>query len=142
MTPKDIAKKAAETMWQKDRSSKWVGLKMEQGDVGEATLSLEVQQHHTNGHDICHGGIIFMLADTAFAIACNSRNQATVAQHNTITFIKTAILGDKLVAHAREISISGRTGIYDVTVKNKRADVIAEFRGCSRTINGQIFNED
>ena len=63
-------------MWQKDRSSKWVGLEMEQVDVGEATLSLEVQQHHTNGHDICHGGIIFMLADTAFAIACNSRSAA------------------------------------------------------------------
>lgn len=141
MTPKEIARKTAKTMWLNDHSSQWVGLKLEDVDVGEASLSLKVEKHHTNGHGICHGGIIFTLADSAFAFACNSRNQAAVAQHNTITFLKPATLGDQLIARAHEISIAGRSGIYDATVQNQNGDIIAEFRGCSRSINGRVFND-
>ena len=104
-------------------------------------MSLVVQDHHVNGHDICHGGIIFTLADSAFAFACNSRNQNTVAQHNSITYISPSKLGDTLTADAKEVSLSGRSGIYDVTVTNQNNDVIAEFRGCSRAIRGQLFEE-
>ena len=110
-------------------------------DEGIASLILTVQAHHCNGHGICHGGIIFSLADSAFAFACNSRNQATVAQHNTISYIAPGQLGDTLTADAREVSLSGRNGIYDVTVINQDNKKIAEFRGMSRAINGNLFQE-
>ena len=100
-----------------------------------------VQDHHCNGHGICHGGIIFLLADSAFAFACNSRNQATVAQHNTISYIAPGQLCDTLTAHAHEVSLSRRNGIYDVTVINLDNKKIAEFRGMSRAIKGNLFQE-
>jgi acyl-CoA thioesterase len=90
---------------------------------------------------MCHGGVTFTLADSAFAFACNSRNQATVAQHNSITYITPANLGDTLIATAREVSLVGKSGIYDVTVSNQDGSVIAEFRGSSRSIRGDLFEE-
>lgn len=141
MTPKDRAKRAAEAMWSNDRASAWVGLKIEDVDEGQATLSLTVETQHTNGHGMCHGGVTFTLADSAFAFACNSRNQATVAQHNTITYLAPAQLGDRLVAVAREVSLIGRNGVYDVTVTNQDGQRIAEFRGCSRAVRGHLFEE-
>lgn len=141
MTPKARAEKAAAAMWSEDRLSVWLGMSLDHVDEGEAVLSLTVAEHHTNGHGMCHGGIIFSLADSAFAFACNSRNQSTVAQHNTITFITPAKLGDKLIASAREVSLSGRSGIYDVGVKTEGGTVIAEFRGCSRAVRGTLFEE-
>ena len=128
-------------MWQSDNSSQWIGITIDDVDEGTATLSLTVKKHHTNGHDMCHGGIIFTLADSAFAFACNSRNQAAVAQHNTITYIMPAALNDKLIARAKEVSLVGKNGIYDVNVMNQDGLKIAEFRGCSRAIRGQIFDE-
>lgn len=128
-------------MWSDDHASAWFGMSLDDVDEGRATLSLTVAEHHTNGHGICHGGVIFALADSAFAFACNSRNQATVAQHNTITYIAPAQLGDRLIAEAKEISLTGRSGIYDVAVRNETATVIAEFRGCSRTVRGTLFEE-
>ena len=141
MTPKERAKKAAAIMWENDRASPWIGIRLDTIDEGRSKMSLVVQDHHVNGHDICHGGIIFTLADSAFAFACNSRNQNTVAQHNSITYISPGKLGDTLTADAKEVSLSGRSGIYDVTVTNQNNDVIAEFRGCSRAIRGQLFEE-
>ncbi len=141
MTPKERAKKAAAIMWENDRASPWIGMRLDTIDEGRSKMSLVVQDHHVNGHDICHGGIIFTLADSAFAFACNSRNQNTVAQHNSITYISPGKLGDTLTADAKEVSLSGRSGIYDVTVTNQNNDVIAEFRGCSRAIRGQLFEE-
>ena len=141
MTPKERAEKAAAIMWENDRASPWIGLRLDTIDEGRSKMSLVVQDHHVNGHDICHGGIIFTLADSAFAFACNSRNQNTVAQHNSITYISPGKLGDTLTADAKEVSLSGRSGIYDVTVTNQNNDVIAEFRGCSRAIRGQLFEE-
>jgi acyl-CoA thioesterase len=110
-------------------------------DVGTATLTLEVAAHHCNGHGICHGGITFALADSAFAFACNSRNQATVAQHNAITYIAPAQLGDTLTATARELSLTGRSGIYDIRVADQDDRTVAEMRGLSRAIKGRLFEE-
>lgn len=103
---------------------------------------MTVETHHTNGHDICHGGYIFTLADSAFAFACNSYNQIVVAQHNSITFIAPGALGDRLTAVAREVARFGRSGIYDVRVENQDGKVIAEFRGSSRVVSGKHFEED
>ena len=141
MTPKERAEKAAAAMWAQDHASKWAGMELVEVDEGTATLALTVQQHHCNGHGICHGGVTFMLADSAFAFACNSRNQSTVAQSNSITYTAPGRLGDRLTADAREISLTGRSGIYDVTVKNQDDLVIAEFRGLSRAIKGHLFEE-
>ena len=141
MTPLQRAKKSAETMWKKDKASQGIGIKIERITPGEADLSLTVESKHLNGHDICHGGFIFTLADSAFAFACNSYNQAAVAQNNMITFIAPAQKGEKLVAKAREVSRTGRSVIYDVTVYNEKNLKIAEFRGLSRTIGGQNFKE-
>jgi len=141
MTSNERAKKAAEAMWANDDASKWVGMELVDIKEATATLSLIVQQQHCNGHGNCHGGIIFSLADSAFAFACNSRNQATVAQHNSITYLAPARLNDRLIAKATETSLIGRTGIYDVEVTNQNGEKIADFRGCSRTIKGQLFEE-
>jgi len=95
-----------------------------------------VGEDMTNGHGMCHGGFIFTLADSAFAFACNSYNQLTVAQHCAISFIKSAKSGDRLSALAIERQREGRSGIYDITVTNQNDEIIAEFRGTSRTIKG------
>jgi acyl-CoA thioesterase len=141
MTPKDRAEKAAQTMWDQDHASQWLGMKVITVSEGRAILELTVAQHHCNGHGMCHGGVIFALADSAFAFACNSRNQATVAQHNVISYIASGRLGDRLRAEATEISLRGRSGITDVTVTNQTGTVIAEFRGMSRAIKGTVFDE-
>lgn len=141
MTPKERAEKAASAMWMGDQASQSLGMSLDHIDEGTATLSLTVSEHHTNGHGNCHGGIIFALADSAFAFACNSRNQATVAQHNSITYVAPARQGDQLTATATEVSLTGRSGIYDVRVTNDQGAVVAEFRGHSRTIRGTLFDE-
>ena len=141
MNAKERAEKAGEAMWKNDKASQWLGMSLTSIDEGSAVLSLTVEPQHTNGLGICHGGISFTLADTAFAFACNSRNQATVAQHNTISYLTAAKLGDVLTATAKEVSLIGKNGIYDVTVTNQAGATIAEFRGCSRAIRGQLFEE-
>ena len=128
-------------MWASDRASNWFGMRLKDVNEGAATLELDVEKHHCNGLGICHGGVTFALADSAFAFACNSRNQATVAQHNTISYVAAARLNDRLSATAREVSLTGRSGIYDVTVTNQDGTVIAIFRGCSRAVRGQLFEE-
>lgn len=141
MTPDERAKRSADAMWVGDNASKWFGMSIDEVSEGRAVLSLTVEKQHCNGHAICHGGVTFSLADSAFAFACNSRNQVTVAQHNSINFIAPGHLGDRLTALAEERSLSGRSGIYDVTVTNQDGRVIAEFRGLSRAIKGQLFEE-
>jgi acyl-CoA thioesterase len=141
MTPDERAQKSSQAMWEGDDASKWIGMSLIEVKEATATLEVTVEKHHCNGHGSCHGGVIYSLADSAFAFACNSRNQATVAQHNTITYLAPGFLNDTLTAHAVETSLIGRTGIYDVRVTNQNDDVIAEFRGCSRTIKGQLFKE-
>ena len=141
MTPKTRAEKSAAAMWSDDLASAWIGMTLDKVDEGFAMMSLVIAPHHCNGHGNCHGGIIFALADSAFAFACNSRNQATVAQHNAITYIAPATKGDILTATATEVSLAGRSGIYDVRVTNQEQNVVAEFRGGSRTVHGTLFDE-
>ena len=139
MSAEDIAAKGAEAMWARDDASKWLGASLDTVGPGTATMTMTVAKHHTNGHDICHGGYIFTLADSTFAFACNSYNQIAVAASNTITFVAPGKLDDRLTAVAREVARFGRSGIYDVTVTNQDGATIAEFRGNSRVIKGQHF---
>lgn len=142
MTPQERAEKSAAAMWAGDKASAWVGMKIVEINEGRATLSLDIRADHCNGHGIGHGGVTFMLADSAFAFACNSRNAVTVAQHNTISFLAPVRLGDTLTAWATEITLNGRSGVTDVTVTNQDGDVVAQFRGASRAIGGHLFEED
>ena len=142
MTPKERAERAASAMWADDKASRWFGMELVEVDEARAVTRLKVEPHHTNGHGICHGGVIFSLADSAFAFACNSRNQSTVAQSNAISFLSPGRQGDELTATAREVHLRGRSGLYDVRVTNQDDEVIAEMRGQSRAISGQLFEED
>lgn len=137
----DTATLSAQALWANDQASKWLGHDIQSVGEGTATLTLVVQPHHCNGHGSCHGGITFALADSAFAFACNSRNQATVAQHNSITYLAPGKSGDTLTATAREVSLIGRNGIYDVTVTTQTGTTIAQFRGHSRAVKGQLFED-
>lgn len=127
-------------MWARDDAVKWLGISLDELRPGFARMSFTVQKHHTQGHDMCHGGYITTLADSAFAYACNSYNEITVAQHLTVTFIASAWEGDVLTAEARELSKTGRSGLYDMTVTNQKGERIAEVRGASRTIKGRHFD--
>lgn len=141
MSPQEIAERSAAAMWARDDASKWLGASIDRVGPGSATLSMTVERHHTNGHDICHGGFIFTLADSAFAFACNSYNQVVVAQHNVITYVAPGALGDRLTAEAREVARYGRSGIYDVRVTDQTGRLVAEFRGASRAIEGRHFED-
>jgi acyl-CoA thioesterase len=141
ITDQQRADRSATAMWANDRATEWLGVELISVGKGVAEMHMKVKPHHCNGHNICHGGFIFTLADTAFAYACNSYNQATVAQHNTITFVTAGKQDDLLIAKATEVSKTGRNGIYDVNVTNEAGTLIASFRGCSRTIKGQNFPE-
>jgi acyl-CoA thioesterase len=131
----DLARACAKAMWEEDDASQGLGMEIVEVRSGEATLTMTVQPHMVNGQRIAHGGFIFLLADSAFAFACNSHNQRAVAAQCDIAFIRPGKLGDRLVATAREISRNGRSGIYDVRVTVDDT-VVAEFRGHSRTIAG------
>ena len=135
LSPDDLARACAEAMWKEDDASSGLGMKIVDIGPGRATLTMTVAPHMVNGQRIAHGGFIFTLADSAFAFACNSHNEKVVAAQGNITFIKPGKLGDRLTATAREISRGGRSGIYDVRVTSGD-EVIAEFRGHSRTIGG------
>lgn len=142
MTPETRAKKCAEIMFAKDTASVGLGMEIENIEPGQAVLKMQVRPDMLNGHGICHGGFIFTLADSAFAFACNSYNQLTVAQQNQITYLMPGNQGETLTATALEVSKSGRSGIYDVTVTGQDGRTIALFRGLSRSIKGQHFPEE
>ena len=135
LSPEDVARACTEAMWSEDDASKGLGMEIVEVGPGRATLTMTVRPEMVNGQRIAHGGFIFALADSTFAFACNSHNHRAVAAQGDITFLRPGKLGDKLVATAREISRSGRSGIYDVRV-TVGDTVIAEFRGHSRTISG------
>ena len=135
LSPDDLARACADAMWGEDQASQGLGMEIVEIKAGQATLAMTIQPHMVNGHGIAHGGFIFTLADSAFAFACNTHNERAVAAQGNISFIRPGKLGDVLVATAREISRSGRSGIYDVRVTADDV-VIAEFRGHSRTIGG------
>ena len=142
MTPQERAQRSAEAMWATDTASQQMGMRIDAVAPGRAVLSMVVEERHLNGHRICHGGFIFTLADSAFAFACNSYNQVTVAQQNQVTFLAPGKLGERLTATCEETSKAGRSGIYDVTVTGEDGRTVALMRGLSRTIKGQNFEEE
>jgi acyl-CoA thioesterase len=128
---------AAHAMWSADRASAMLGMRAVEVGPGRGRVSMVVRPDMVNGHDLCHGGVIAALADSAFALACNSHGPVSVAAGFTIDFLRPGRLGQTLWADAREVSLRGRSGIYDVTVRAddpETGEVIAEFRGRSRTI--------
>lgn len=118
-----------------------LGVEIVSVSEGRAELRMPVAQRHLNGHDICHGGFIFTLADTAFAYACNSRNRNTVAAAASIDFLRPARKGDVLTCQALEQFQQGRQGVYDMMVTNQRGELVALFRGKSAQIPGTILPE-
>ena len=128
-------------MYAQDATTQGLKMAIENVGVGTATMSMDVQPHMLNGHGICHGGYIFTLADSAFAFACNTYNQLSVAQQNQITYVQAGKLGERLIATATETSKTGRSGTYDVIVTGEAGRTVALFHGLSRTIKGQHFPE-
>lgn len=132
-----VAEAVRDAMWRDDRASKWLGMEIAAVGPGTATLRMVVQDHMLNGHDICHGGLITTLADSAFAFACNGYNELTVASGFDVNIIASAKRGDLLTASAREVAKTRRTGVYDIDVHDQNGRRIAAFRGRSTTLSGK-----
>ena len=137
-----MARKCADALWGQDRASQSMGMVLEAVRDGVARLSLTVGPHMVNGHGICHGGIIFSLADSAFAFACNSQNRVSLGGSCSIEFLRPVQLGDELIATARILHQGNRSGICDVTVTAREQTVVAHFRGRFRRLDAVIVTED
>jgi acyl-CoA thioesterase len=135
-----LAERVAARMFESDRASRALGMRVERIAPGRAEMSMTVRDDMVNGHAICHGGYIFLLADSAFAFACNSHNRNTVAQGCSIDYVAPAHVGDVLRATGIERSRSGRTGVYDIEVRNQDGKAIALFRGKSYRIDGHVVD--
>ena len=136
--PQALAEAAAQAMWSRDAATHALGMELGAVAPGSATMRMRVRPDMVNGHHICHGGLIFTLADSAFAYACNSYNLNTVASACQIDFLAPARDGDLLEAVAVERSAAGRTGVYDVTVGVVGGKTVALFRGKSYRIQGEV----
>jgi acyl-CoA thioesterase len=137
-----LAKRVGESMFAVDTASKdFMKMELVSCEPGRATMRMTVREEHLNGHQICHGGLIFTLADSTFAFACNSHNKVTVAAGCSIEFLKSGRLGDVLTSEGVEQTLSGRHGIYDVKVSNQHGEAIALFRGKSAQIKGHLSEE-
>jgi len=136
-TPQQLAEQVRDGMFANDRASKWLGMTIVEVGPGRSVLSMPVRDCMVNGHDLCHGGLIATLADSAFAFACNSYNELTVASGFAIDILAPGRLGDVLTAHCHEVSKAGRTGVYDCEVTNQRGEKVAVFRGRSYTMKGK-----
>ena len=134
-----LCERVVAAMYARDPASQAMGMRLGRVGPGRAELAMTVRADMLNGHAICHGGFIFTLADSAFAYACNSYNLTTVASGCAIDFVAPAHEGDVLTAVAQERSVSGRTGIYDIEVKNQRGETIAYFRGRSYRVKGHVI---
>lgn len=134
-----LALAVAEAMWSRDQAAQALGMAIVEVRPGYAVLTMKVRPDMVNGHHICHGGLIFTLADTAFAYACNSYNHNTVASACHIDFLSPGKEGDLLEAEAVERSLSGRTGVYDITVRVAGGKTVALFRGKSYRIQGEVI---
>jgi acyl-CoA thioesterase len=137
LSPQQTADKVRVGMLRNDRASKWLGMQVAEVTPGRAVLTMTVRDEMLNGHDICHGGLVATLADSAFAYACNSYDEFTVASGFTIELLAPSHLGDVLSATCVEVSKAGRTGVYDCEVSNQRGVRIAVFRGRSHTVKGK-----
>jgi len=125
----ELARACADRMYANDTASKALGIEIEIPEVGSAVATMRIREEMTNGFDICHGGLIFTLADTAFAFACNAYDDVTVAGSGTVEFLRPAFAGDELTAVALEEHRGKRSGVYAVEVVNQRSEFVALFRG-------------
>lgn len=135
-----IARASADAMLARDEATKAMGAVLTDIGPGSAAMTLTVRRDMLNGHGTCHGGTLFALADSAFAFACNSRNEATVAAACSIELLRAGREGQRLTATAVERAGSGKSGIYDVTVTDEAGDVLALFRGRSLKIGGSVID--
>ena len=141
MTREQTARAAADAMWKDDRASQALGMELLEVRPGYARLRMLVRPEMTNGHGICHGGFIFLLADSTFAYACNSHGQRAVAVGAEIHFLASAHEGDLLVAEGVERHLGGRSGLYDMLVVDQNERQVALFRGRSTTIKGRLVEQ-
>src|SRR4051812_34441868 len=142
MDARQLAAKVGETMYAGDRASReFMRMELVACEPGRAVMRMTVREEMLNGHEICHGGLIFTLADSTFAFACNSRNNVTVAAGCSIEFLKPGRAGDVLTCEGLEQVLQGRHGIYDMKVTNQRGEVVAMFRGKSAQIQGTVIPE-
>ncbi len=141
LSPQEMAEACAKTMWAGDHASQKLGMSLDRVAPGEATVTMTITQDMSNGQGNCHGGYIFSLADSAFAFACNTYNQLTVAQHCSISFLSPGRLGDRLTATAREVARRKRTGLYEIKITNQDGAHIAQFTGHSATVKGTHLPE-
>ncbi|HWI39212.1 MAG TPA: hydroxyphenylacetyl-CoA thioesterase PaaI [Burkholderiales bacterium] len=136
MNKQTLAERTAQIIQREDRASRWLGMQLQQVRPGYARLTMRVTADMVNGQKVCHGGLIFSLADSSFGFACNSHNQHALAASCSIDFLAPAALGDELTAEATETAHAGRTRIYDVRVTNQEGTLIAVFRGKSAAVKG------
>ena len=136
-----LAERVADSMFASDRASRALGMRIVSVTPGHAEMTMTVRDDMLNGHAICHGGYIFLLADSTFAFACNSYNRNTVAQGCSIDYVAPAHAGDVLHASGVERSRAGRTGVYDIEVRNQLGKTVALFRGKSYRIDGHVVEE-
>jgi acyl-CoA thioesterase len=142
MTPQEKAAKVGEAMFAADRASReFMQMELVSCEPGRAVMRMTVREPMLNGHEICHGGLIFTLADSTFAFACNSHNKVTVAAGCSIEFLKPGRLGDVLTCEGVEQALQGRHGIYDMKVSNQHGEIVAMFRGKSAHIQGTVIPE-
>jgi acyl-CoA thioesterase len=137
VTAQHLAERVRDGMYANDHAARALGIEVLAIAPGSATLAMAVRQDMVNGHDICHGGLIATLADTAFAYACNAYNEVTVASGFTIDLLAPGKRGDLLTARCQEVSRAGRTGVYDTEVANQHGQRVAVFRGRSHTFKGK-----
>ena len=138
MSAQQLAELAGRTMYERDPASQKLGMTLEQIRPGYALMRMRVREDMLNGHGTCHGGYIFMLADSAFAFACNSHNFNTVGAGCSIDYLSPGREGDVLSAEAVEQALSGKTGVYDIVVTNQEGRKVALFRGKSHRVNGMV----
>ena len=136
-----LAERAVEALWRGDAASRQLGMSIESCRPGCATVTMRIRTDMVNGHGICHGGLIFALADSAFAFACNSHGDNTVAAGASIEFLRPVRAGDALRAVATERWRRGRSGIYEVEVQNQKGEAVALFRGRSHKIAGRLTDD-
>ena len=135
------AERAVAALWRGDAASRQLGMQVESCGPGRATVTMRIREDMVNGHRICHGGVVFALADSAFAFACNSYGDNTVAAGAAIEFLRPGREGDVLRAIATERWRAGRTGIYEIEVQNQDGDVVALFRGRSHQVAGRLIDD-
>ena len=141
MNADETADKVARTMLAAEGTGPAWGIEIEEASEGYARIRMRLRADMLNGHRIAHGGMVFALADTAFAYACNSRNLRTVAAHASIVFLDSAREGELLTAEAREEALAGRSGVYNATVRGEDGRTIATFQGLSRSIGGALIGD-